>query len=208
MAPLTGKRKNNASANSEPEWFKKFKDEYFERINEVKEENKIHNQMVIGEIHELKNNIDEVYNMMKELKGFNSQTTQQLVAGDLEMIPLPKVSGDKDRIDAIKNIIKLRFSEVTEERLTELLDILKKNALTSCRSFALPYDELENSNGEKEWKQLSGDEHVGMLKSTLDKSIEEASELEVLYLCRRLWAVEFILQPKWSNLSRNRRNKR
>lgn len=42
------KRKNNDFADGEPEWFKKFKDECFRRIDETTK----HNEMVIEELRQ------------------------------------------------------------------------------------------------------------------------------------------------------------
>lgn len=126
---------------------------------------------------------------------------------NVEMISQPKATAEKDKKIAVESFIRKRLPEVTEERLEQLLDMLKKNALASCQSFALTNDESGKSNGEKERKDLNGEAQMSLLKATLDKTVEYFDELDVLYLCRGLWAIEFILQPKWSNMSRNRRNK-
>ncbi|KAG2233257.1 hypothetical protein INT48_001706 [Thamnidium elegans] len=113
-----------------------------------------------------------------------------------------------DNTNIPQDYLRNNLPEVTEERLEELLSLLKKTSLTTCQSFALTSDESGKSDGEKEWKDLNGDIQMNLLTATLDKMVEDFQELDALYLCRGLWAVKFILQPKWSNMSRNRRNKK
>ncbi|KAI8047201.1 hypothetical protein BDF21DRAFT_469520 [Thamnidium elegans] len=144
-------------------------------------------------------------------KKFKNEVTKQNEMVLNELRCLDEVCGmiqSLDNTNIPQDYLRNNLPEVTEERLEELLSLLKKTSLTTCQSFALTSDESGKSDGEKEWKDLNGDIQMNLLKATLDKTVKDSEELDALYLCRGLWAVEFILQPKWSNMSRNRRNKK
>ncbi|OAD71675.1 hypothetical protein PHYBLDRAFT_147429 [Phycomyces blakesleeanus NRRL 1555(-)] len=131
--------------------------------------------------------------------GINSRAAN----GGQDLIPPPKNSSEKEK--SHEDFIMNNVAEITEGRANELLDILKKNSLKACQPFALKDDSNGKSNGEKEWKDLSGEDRVYLVMPTLEKSVEEAGELEALNLSRGLWVVELLVQPKWSNMLRNRR---
>ncbi|KAL0076163.1 hypothetical protein J3Q64DRAFT_1700888 [Phycomyces blakesleeanus] len=185
--------------NNEPIWFKKFKEEHFARMKEAMEEIKRENQQDYKELHAMIRTLTEM--IPRPAVGINSHVAN----GGQDLIPPLKNSSEKEKKSHIRDIIMNNVVEIDEDRANELLDILKKNYLKACQSFALKDDSNGKTNGEKEWKDLDGEDHVHLVMSTLQKSVKEARELEVLNLSCGLWVVKFLVQPKWSNMLRNRR---
>ncbi|KAL0088872.1 hypothetical protein J3Q64DRAFT_1697151 [Phycomyces blakesleeanus] len=112
---------------------------------------------------------------------------------------------EKEKKSDIRDFIMNNVVEIDEDRASKLLYILKKNSLKAYQFFALKDDSNGKANSEKEWKDLDGEDRMHLVMSTLQKLVKEARELEVLNLSCGLWVVEFLVQPKWSNMSRNRR---
>ncbi|KAL0081439.1 hypothetical protein F4703DRAFT_1795631 [Phycomyces blakesleeanus] len=125
--------------------------------------------------------------------------------GGQDLILPQKNSSEKEKKSDIRDFIMNNVVEIDEDRASKLLYILKKNSLKAYQFFALKDDSNGKANSEKEWKDLDGEDRMHLVMSTLQKLVKEARELEVLNLSCGLWVVEFLVQPKWSNMSRNRR---
>ncbi|KAL0074304.1 hypothetical protein F4703DRAFT_1935865 [Phycomyces blakesleeanus] len=157
-----------------------------EAVKEIKHEN----QQEYKELHAMICTLTEM--IPRPAVEINSHVAN----GGQDLIPPPKNSSEKEKKSHIRDFIMKNVIEINEDRANELLDILKKISLKACQSFALKDDSNDKTNGEKEWKGLDGEDYVHLVMSTLQKSVEETRELEVLNLSRGLWVVEFLVQPK------------
>jgi hypothetical protein len=117
-------------------------------------------------------------------------------------IPVPEARG-KTKTTQILDLFKEEYGELTDDERTQMLETLLKAAKLACQSVGFDEEKIDLP-----WKALGRGDKLTMLQLTLDEAKAADNRLQFLQRCTRLWACEYVVQPKWSSKSKYNRRER
>ncbi|KAI7896474.1 uncharacterized protein EV154DRAFT_476489 [Mucor mucedo] len=110
----------------------------------------------------------------------------------------------KDKKLEIGILLLKQVEGLSETDKEAMMENLNRSALSVCLAFA-----FRNHMGKyRGWGSSNGTEQWTMLKSIQEEVVEIDPRFGFLKDCARLWPCEFILQPKWTQMSKNFRTER
>ena len=153
----------------------------------------------------LENKIDTLQEALQSLTERGVQLGESTVSsGTVPSITVPKAVSYKDKKLEIAILLLKQVEGLSETDKEAMMENLNRSALSVCRAFA-----SQNHMGKyRGWGSLNGTEQWTMLKSMQEEVVEIDPRFGFLKYCARLWPCEFILQPKWTQMSKNFRTER
>ncbi|KAI7868053.1 uncharacterized protein EV154DRAFT_582272 [Mucor mucedo] len=163
----------------------------------------------------LENKIDTLQEALQSLTERGVQLGESTVSsGTVPSITVPKAVSYKDKKLEIAILLLKQVEGLSEPDKEAIIENLNRSALSICRAFAsqnhmghsIRYllEEIRHTG----WGSLNGTEQWTMLKSMQEEVVEIDPRFGFLKYCACLWPCEFILQPKWTQMSKNFRTER
>jgi hypothetical protein len=119
----------------------------------------------------------------------------------LLQVPRPRATTDRAKKLAVMTHIRNNIEGIEQDDINSILDGIGRSALSACRAFAGRSEE----NSVRGWGQLTGGEQLNLCETMYQELIHDDPRLTFFHQCTRLWPMEFIVQPKWTQKSKTAR---
>jgi hypothetical protein len=108
------------------------------------------------------------------------------------------------KLRAVREVIQNNLNDANDQAIDAIIRTMRTAALNACRVFAARHEDSD----VRYWGVLNGVEQLNMLETMQAELIGVDPRLVFFENFIRLWPLEFVLQPRWTQRSRRARNTR
>lgn len=106
-------------------------------------------------------------------------------------------------VTAVQDLLRRAFSSLSDSQINDKYEAMGKKCLNACKGYAATGDHMG-----KPWRDISPMDKLIICRAATDNLKDSEGDWSFLDNCEGLWPIEYMVQPRWTNMSKKQRAKR